>query len=245
MLKIEIIDPHSHSKEELIQIARLLMHIADIPMVAVPHGELESTKPLTVDRKEQVLMDDPRAVPLPDKLQERINHELPATVTPPPPPPAPPVIAAAPIPPAPVTAVPTPPASEVFKKTEEVWNPEIHARTKSKNPDGTYKLKRGSLKPGLVGEVIQVSPPSITLPPGKHTVNLSDGSFVSEPPPVVEDAFDTLMNEMLDLFAAQQIQPTDVMAFAKRHNVNSIPLLSEHPNLWPLLRAEINKLRGN
>lgn len=268
-IKIEIIDPHTHTAEELVNVAKFLMSIARVPMVAVPEGTIAPTN-------QREVLCEPSVVPPPPPLAHSPEYK--------------PVkqpdgevlmmpIEGRDLRPG-VSALfnePSDPygeehfdntkAAEVFKRPpapptlqapeSDGWNPEIHSRTKSKHPDGSYKLKRGSssgrshtAKPPGKFEIKEVGETTITeedflpVPPPPPPA----APIKSEPPEAAEDVFETMMNEMLDHFTNGKLAAGDIISFANEHGVASIPLLSDHPHLWPLLRSKIDaliKLRGH
>lgn len=290
MIKIEVIDPHSHTAEELIRVARYLMECAGVPMIEVnPAEENKTVENFIAAHKKTYFLDDPVLTSNEENsFEPGLNSETVANIVnrdfvpkntaeeetapainnfpvPPPPPfaEAPVVMQERAI--TPGFAIPPSPSALIDDLGQE-WNPQIHSRTQSKMPDGSFKLKRGLNKRTsaagntFITKSAEVTPApktpapepvAVAVPPPEPAAAVAPPAPVapikSEPPPVVEDEFEVLMEEIINLFTEEKLAAGDIISFANEHGVASIPLLSGYPHLWPLLRQKMKdliKLRG-
>lgn len=272
MLKIEITDPSTLTKDELIKTARFLMDIAGAKLAPFPQQfsdvspitEAPSTSPVSLPTNETLQLDcngspekfkTDRYVDIESPDTENASNEFKESLAKVNTPNIDRMLAfksqslAPTIPAPPAAAVVHSPSVDSYADAQDIdreWNPEIHARTKKKNPDGTYKRKRGSgyKKPtnpftitqsGTVDTIEEEFLPTAPVPPAPPAP--TSPSAINE-----ENNFDKLMDDMLDLFAHGKLTAADILVFAGKHGVASIPLLSDRPDLFPALREEIDKL---
>lgn len=178
--------------------------------------------------------------------------DVPAAFTPPPEvpavvPPAPEVPAAVPPAPAAPTTVPgtAVPVGELDPNGFP-WDERIHAKTKTKMQDGTWKLKRGS-DPALVEQVraefIAACPPPVAEPNTATTVHPDTPGAVpavpaapvpSAPPavaPVGEMTYPALIAEITGKKALALITDEEITSIAQALGLPAFPALAAQPEL--------------
>lgn len=139
------------------------------------------------------------------------------------------------------------------------WHPQIHSRTRTKRPDGTWKKLRG-LDPAIEAKVLRElkgepaipQPPLVVPVPRSFMENSSILSSVAVPPPPVEepepevDNLDDLRaeNERGYGWITQQITSaimdhrltrTDVLEALKKVGLNALPELGARQDVIPAL----------
>lgn len=168
--------------------------------------------------------------------------------------------------------IPLPPASSVFgknpvlgeavgtwEKEEEPakpgveldvnglpWDRRIHARTKTKMKDGSWKRAR-QITQALVDRVeaelkgVQAipvpTPPAIPVIPA---VPLTTPPAVPVPPAPVQD-FQGLMKLITDSIMSRKIQHPTVTMILNKYDIPSVVLLQNRPDLIPTVYAEIER----
>jgi hypothetical protein len=158
-------------------------------------------------------------------------------------------VAAAPEPtlaPAPVT--PPPPPGIDVDSAGLPWDGRIHAGSRSKNADGTWRLKRG-VEPDLLTQVagelkrtmeipaavippppivqpaaVPVPPAAVTPPPSTPVGPATTASPIS---------FPALMQAITKAFVAKTIDQAAITAACQSVGIPSLPMLTSRPDLIP------------
>lgn len=163
------------------------------------------------------------------------------------PPPAPPIAAAAlfstapvvptagaptPVPPPPVPSVPVPPAllapAPVTDPALDVngvaWDAALHASTKAKNVDGTWRARRNLSDKAVTPPAAPVPPPppainSVATPPAPTLVPLPPAAPVPPPPVPGLSPFPRMMRTITDNLTAGRITKPQVNEVLAAHGV--------------------------
>jgi len=149
-----------------------------------------------------------------------------------------------PVPPEVVSVVPPLPAHEVFKPAVELdieglpWDLRIHARTKTKNKDGSWKKLRGA-GPEVVKRIeaelrgvqsIPVPPLVLVAPP-----------LPGEAPATVP-GFSDLMSLVTKSITEGRLRRDQVVEILKPFGIPSLPLVSTRLDLIPSIMASITEV---
>lgn len=271
MIKIEIIDPQLEDEKTLMATARYLLHLAghDMAMV-IPNKpkkftdikEKEVTYPTPMQdnmpknsSKESLEKTPPlHYIPTPQKFDVisssnlmDIQNASDASIV--------------------ETYIPSPEVHEAFSAMDSEqeldsknnpWDSRIHSRTKSKNTDGTWKLKRG-LTPPMDSEIdLVIEEGLIPVPPEKMDaskvfagvppapVGTVRAKVEEEPEEEKQDltGFFTLLNLVTKVIEQKKIEQHEIEAICRAQGVQSLPLMAQHPEKISIVIQEIEKIVG-
>jgi len=255
MLKIEITDPHLMNKDDLIKTAQFLFNLAG-------HAVLEENTVKAIRNLPNVLPKAPNVAPeVPDMM-------LKAPSTPPQTdsniapraynPFAEKSALGAPVPQncsvqIDATKMPMPkPIAETYAPSVELdstgmaWDGRIHARTKSKNADGTWRLMRG-IDPQKVKDVTQeissTKENAMPVPPMMSVDELNGEDFIDELPEKKDTIdFPTLMTKITNAVGSGKVTHAQVIEVIKSYGVASIPVIPTRPELIPFINEHLDSI---
>lgn len=138
------------------------------------------------------------------------------------------------------------------------WDSRIHARTKSKNPDGSWKAMRG-LDPAKYQQVIAelgriasiphtVTPPTNPVPPPKPPVAPitapESEPLVVDGLPIEDDelTFDGFLMKIMNAVDDKKIKREKIIELCAEFGLKGIPQLATNMDLLPEFNARIDKL---
>lgn len=254
MIKIEITDPHLMDKRALHETAKYLMSLSGAVLITAPNAA-PASQPVTpvpvpfpaekVEMPPEVSKESSGALFTPEEIRESealIEEEL------------------IPVPPETVK-----PAFNPFGKTSIVteenpdpskedtrgfkWDSRIHARTKTKNVDGTWRYQRGIAQDKIdriEAEIRQVkaTPPAAFVPPAPPAPPITPAMPVAQSAPVaapVED-FPALMSLITTGISTQGLKRDKVNEVLQRHGIPSLPVVASRPDLIPKIIQEIKEV---
>lgn len=108
------------------------------------------------------------------------------------------------------------------------WNPEIHTRTRSKTPDGKWKLK--------VGTTNIPKPPIPTAP-------TAEPAFI--PPAMATMDFPQFVNKITTLVSSGKMTHPEIATIVQSFDNITVPDLSKYPELVPQVSAKIDEYLEN
>lgn len=242
MIKIEITDPHLAPRQLLIDVATLLMKIAGaevrpapVPLTAAKRDNIDDYLAGIVPRNE--LMAAPVGIGTSPANSEKpvstdgCNELMPAPVEPlrdltPPPAPGLPDAAFNPFTVDP-DLVPRPIKTGVDLDTAGLpWDARIHARTKSKNADGTWKVQRG-IDLRKVDEISQQLRASTDTP-----APVKGGEFAGFKSDAPELDWPSLMKKITGLVQQGKITQETVVRAVESVGMPSLAVLPCRPDLF-------------
>jgi hypothetical protein len=286
MIKIEITDPHLMDKKAIHETAKYLMTLAGAVMVTAP-GPVPVAQPVT-----------PLPVPFPaekvyPQVQGRVNRTDETDKTPTPEP----LFTEAEIKESDLLVsganieaewsdapVPLTPGFNPFKKNSVVveenpdpekedtrgfkWDSRLHARTKNKNSDGTWRYQRGKPQEEIdriEAEINQIknrapatfvppappAPPAVPAAPVSKTVPPSTPVYLQahspEPQSLVApvDDFPALMTLITTGISTQGLKRDTVQTILQKHGIPSLPVAASRPDLIPTIIQEIKEVLKN
>lgn len=263
MIKIEITDPHLMDKRALHETAKYLMSMAGAVLVTVPSAA-PASQPVT-----------PQPVPFPAEVVPIKNPETPPVVTDKTDETAGQLFTPAelqeseglieeaiiPVPPETVTAPAFNPFGKATVVTEEnpdpnkedtrgfKWDSRIHARTKTKNLDGTWRYQRGMAQDKIdriEAEIRQVkaTPPAAFVPPAPPAPPTAQAVPVAQAAPVAApvDDFPALMSLITTGISTQGLKRDKVNEVLQRHGIPSLPVAASRPDLIPKIILDIKEV---
>ena len=239
MIKIEITDPHLAPRQLLIDVATLLMKIAGAEVRPAPVGigtsPANSEKPVSADGCNELMS---ALDPVPPSVLDPMTPSVATPVWPAPveplrdltPPPAPglPDAAFNPFTVDP-DLVPRPIKTGVDLDTAGLpWDARIHARTKSKNADGTWKVQRG-IDLRKVDEISQQLRASTDTPAPAPVKGGEFAGFKSDAP---ELDWPSLMKKITGLVQQGKITQETVVRAVESVGMPSLAVLPCRPDLF-------------
>ena len=125
------------------------------------------------------------------------------------------------------------------------WDSRIHARTKTKNLDGTWRYQRGMAQDKIdriEAEVRQVksTPPAMFIPPAPPAPPVVTAP--GEPVVAPVDDFPALMTLITTGISTQGLKRDTVQTILQRHGIPSLPVVASRPDLIPTIIKEINEV---
>jgi hypothetical protein len=130
-------------------------------------------------------------------------------------------------PPLPATVVPTVPVAPVELDAEgKPWDPELHASSKAKIGDGTWRRKRNAA-PAVPTPPVVPAAPAVPTPP-----------VVPAAPVVSAVTVPELTQALMAAMMAQKIDGLAINALCQRHGVPNIVALSQHADKAAAIMAD-------
>lgn len=130
-------------------------------------------------------------------------------------------------PPLPATVVPTVPVAPVELDAEgKPWDPELHASSKAKIGDGTWRKKRNAA-PAVPTPPVVPAAPAVPTPP-----------VVPAAPVVSAVTVPELTQALMAAMMAQKIDGLAINALCQRHGVPNIVALSQHADKAAAIMAD-------
>ena len=230
MIKLEITDPHLLDRKALQETAIYLMSLAGGKLL-IPEQPKSNNVDKELENDEPIIQEEWIRVPsevmtLDDFEREKQTHPI-----------------------VPHDEFVSPPAAEIFKPASSIpvpvissveldirgipWDMRIHASTKTKMKDGSWKKLRG-IDPVTVEQVeaelkmVQ----NIPVPPSIPT------------PPTTEKApdFTAFMSLITGAITAGKLKRDEVTAVLKPYGLPSIAVVSTRPDLIPAIMVSINEV---
>ena len=126
------------------------------------------------------------------------------------------------------------------------WDSRIHARTKTKNQDGTWRYQRGMAQDKIdriEAEVRQVkaTPPAAFVPPAPPTAPAVPVAQ-SEPVAAPVDDFPALMTLITTGISTQGLKREVVNSLLQKHGIPSLPVAASRPDLIPKIIQDIKEV---
>jgi hypothetical protein len=122
------------------------------------------------------------------------------------------------------------------------WDKELHTRTKSKNPDGTWKRKEP-----LSAKTAPLPPPPTFVPPPPP--GITEPVAPVEPRPVETgeevNPFTELLNRVSAAITEGKLSMAQVIQCVHLHGVESLRDLNYRPDLIPFVSSDIDKMIGS
>ena len=121
------------------------------------------------------------------------------------------------------------------------WDSRIHARTKSKNVDGTWRYQRG-MQQEKINKIeaeatqIKLTPPAVFVPPAPPAPPIAAPSTVSN------DDFPALMSLITGAISLKKLKRDDVNAILQGFGIPSLPVAASRPDLIPKIIQAINEV---
>lgn len=126
------------------------------------------------------------------------------------------------------------------------WDARIHARTKSKNADGTWRYQRGMQQDKInkiEAEILQIksTPPAVFVPPAPPAPPAAPVAR-SEPVAAPVDDFPALMSLITSSISLKKLKRDDVNAILQGFGIPSLPVAASRPDLIPKIIQAINEV---
>ena len=134
--------------------------------------------------------------------------------------------------PEPPPVIPVPPQSVELDCHGLPWDRRIHARTRTKNKDGSWKRLRG-LSNTIVDKIesqlksVQDLPPVPVLPSEEQ---------------IAAPGFADMMSLITGAISKKTLERHDIMKVLDRHGIPSIPIAATRPDLIPAIILELKEL---
>lgn len=129
------------------------------------------------------------------------------------------------------------------------WDSRIHARTKTKNLDGTWRYQRGMAQDKIdriEAETCQVksTPPAAFVPPAPPAPPTAPVAAAPQASPIAApvDDFPALMSLITTGISTQGLKRDKVNEVLQRHGIPSLPVAASRPDLIPKIILEIKEV---
>jgi len=130
------------------------------------------------------------------------------------------------------------------------WDHRIHATTKTKNGDGTWRAKRGVAEK-LVADVVEqnkrlmaIAPPAIPTAPAVPAAAVANGATPPIPPAADGMTFAELMEQVIRLINSGKVSIEAANASCMPIGVTALHQLDKRPDLIPAAWAHIKQAAG-